>query len=89
MKVAIFGDDCTTLQLSILLAKQGHEVVMAPLESEARTNTGDVLITNETNIYWFHCDPNIEIKTIQTFKKDDSYRGGSRGKGGKTKYRRK
>tara|TARA_R110000850_G_scaffold229878_2_gene354699 strand:+ start:1084 stop:1272 length:189 start_codon:yes stop_codon:yes gene_type:complete len=62
---------------------------MAPLESENRTNTGDVLITNETDIYYISCCLAIEIKPFHTYEKDDSFRGGSRGKGGKTKYKRR
>ena len=62
---------------------------MAPLESKNRTITGDILLTNDIPIYYIHCYPDVEIKPIHTYKKDDSYRGGSRGKGGKTKYRRR
>jgi hypothetical protein len=55
----------------------------------SRTNTGDILINNDASTDCVACYPHDEIKRIDTYKKDDSFRGGSRGKGGKTKYRRK
>ncbi len=61
---------------------------MARFGSETGKNIDDILFTNDVPIYYIHCYPDDEIKPIDTNKKDDSFRGGSRGKGGKTKYRR-
>ena len=90
MKIAIIGLDCSMIvNLSIGLANHGHEVVlMTPFEENS---SADIAYFNENERaeYLFSFKAFEEIKPIHTYKKDDSFRGGSRGKGGKTKYRRK
>ena len=90
MKIAIIGLDCSvTVNLSIALANHGHEVVLiSPPEENASDNIA-YFNENERVEYLFSFKGFEEIKPIHTYKKDDSFRGGSRGKGGKTKYRRR
>jgi hypothetical protein len=90
MKIAILGLDCSMIvNLSIGLANHGHEVILI---SQPENDTSDNIAyfnENERVEYLFSFKGFEEIKPIHTYKKDDSYRGGSRGKGGKTKYKRK
>tara|TARA_R110000822_G_scaffold79596_1_gene190263 strand:+ start:300 stop:572 length:273 start_codon:yes stop_codon:yes gene_type:complete len=90
MKVVILGLDCSVASsLSIGLANHGHEVVlMTPFEENT---SADIAYFNENERveYLFSFKDFEEIKPIHTYKKDDSFRGGSRGKGGKTKYKRR
>ena len=93
MKVAILGIDGSIASgLSICLANHGHEVVLiTPFEPFEEDTSDDIAYFNENESaeYLFSFKGFEEIKPIHTYKKDDSFRGGSRGKGGKTKYRRR
>lgn len=89
MRIAILG--CGSIGLSAALAATlggKHDIVLVDSVDDVSPSTADILICDDDIAYRAVSempllDCCVELPTIDT-----SFRGGSRGKGGKIKYRR-
>ena len=102
MKVLVLGDEGIgrqiTAALAISLASKSVEIVNIKDMDEVEPNDGDILICDDDhdiifkNVYCGSPLGNIGAIPIDcsvgSFQQDNSFRGGSIGKGGKIKYRR-
>tara|TARA_R110000823_G_scaffold295316_5_gene414416 strand:- start:877 stop:1143 length:267 start_codon:yes stop_codon:yes gene_type:complete len=87
MKIGIIGASGTELaQMKAVMAKMGHEIIVVSKDDIDNKDE------NELTAYCGHPSLNVgimpEYYDISTPKIDNSFRGGSIGKGGKIKYRR-
>ena len=84
IKIIIGVSGSGLAQIKAIMAKTGHEVVVMSNDEikESNKTIGPIYFVN------LHVDPCVD-EHISIQKKDNAFRGGSRGKGGKTKYARK
>jgi len=87
MKIGIIGSDRDVLLVSLALAGLGHEVITLTEDDIEESKE------TERNIiaYCGHPLANVGVDIYPEKAKeyiDNTFRGGSRGKGGKVKYRR-
>ena len=96
MKIGIIGcNDAEFAAMSLAMAKMNHEVVMICDDDITETDC-EALVTKESvQVFCGHPLANIGIEIpdavdhINMPKRDNSFRGGSRGKSGKIKYARR
>ena len=105
MKIMVLGASGIGSQmaaaLSLHLASKKVDIVTVKSIKEIEPNGGDILICDshndiiyKRNVYCGHPLANIGISPfpesiVTGLDRDNSFRGGSRGKGGKIKYARK
>ena len=87
MKIGIIGASGVGLvQMKAVMAKMGHEVIVVPKDDIDNKDESELIA------YCGHPSLNVgvmpECYDVSTPKIDNSFRGGSIGKGGKVKYRR-
>ena len=87
MKIGIVGAGGAELaQMKIVMEKMGHEVIVMSDDDIKESNEREVIA------YCGHPSLNVgvmpECYDVSVPKIDNSFRGGSIGKGGKVKYRR-
>ena len=98
MKIMVLGASGIGNQLSVALAHKQIEVVTIESLNDIEPNEGDVIICedeptpNQRQLAMLDlpmsCLTDVAA-TVDVPERDTSFRGGSRGKGGKIKYQRK
>ena len=95
MKIAILGGISISTSAALIIALQArHEVVVIDSVDDVNTDNSDILICedDESILFCGHPELNIgsypECYRVDIPQRDNTFRGGSRGKGGKIKYKR-
>ena len=96
MKIHVLGSSSIALSVAatLVMNKSFSEVVTVDSADDINPDDGDILICDDViEVYCGHPLDNIGVnvvsETVDIPKIDNSFRGGSRGKGGKIKYARK